>query len=87
MHYLLDRPVRLDTPYFPGVSDSFIERSTSILPIVLDVYHGKDPGPMMVSQSLTIQFLGASKVYVSLVVFGPSEANAHPPVVVTDCGW
>jgi len=38
-----------------------IDLCTSVSPIALDIYYGKDPGPMTVSQSLAIQFLGPSK--------------------------
>ncbi|KAF9645456.1 hypothetical protein BDM02DRAFT_3101293 [Thelephora ganbajun] len=38
-----------------------IDLCTSVPAVALEVYHGKDPNPIMVSQSLAIQFLGPSK--------------------------
>jgi len=39
-----------------------VDICTSIPAIVLEVYHGKDPKPVTVSQSLAVYFLGPSRV-------------------------
>jgi len=86
--YLVDMSV--SASLMLSISDPTITtRCTSIPAIALEVYHGKDPKPVTVSQSLAVYFLGPSKAYVSplVVLLSGVNASAHPLAVVIDCGW
>jgi len=87
MHCIFDRPVRLEVSNVLDASDLMANRCTSVPTLALEVYHGRDPKLVTVSQSLGVQFLGPSKACVSLPVTGPSEVNTHPLAAVTACGW
>lgn len=42
-----------------------VKRCTAAPAVVLELYDGKDPKPYIVSQSLAVQFLEPSKLYVA----------------------
>jgi len=84
--YLVDMSV--SASLMLSISDPTITRCTSIPAVALEVYHGKDPKPVTVSQSLAVYFLGPSKAYVSplVVILSGVNASAHPLAAVIDCG-
>jgi hypothetical protein len=45
--------------------------------VALELYHGKDPKPFTVSQSLAVHFLGPSKSYVFVVDLLHQKMEQH----------